>query len=59
MDRAHCRAIFIAATDRKLTDRALDVEFDPRHLCEQIDIRDPDRTSAEPHIGGHKVECLN
>ena len=50
---------FRAATDRKLTDRALHVEFDSRHLREQIDIRDPDRTSAEPHVGGHKVECLN
>ena len=45
---------FRAATDRKLTDGSLDVEFDSRHLCEQIDIRDPDRTSAEPHVGAIK-----
>ena len=44
---------FRAATDRKLTDRSLDVEFESRHLCEQIDIRDPDRTSAEFHVGSH------
>jgi hypothetical protein len=50
---------FGAAADRKLTDRALHVKFDPGHLREQIDVRDPDRTSAEPHVGGHKVECLN
>ena len=50
---------FRAATDRKLTDRALDVEFDPRHLREQIDIGDPDRTSAEPHVGRHQVERLH
>ncbi len=37
---------FRAATDRKLTDGSLDVEFDSRHPCEQIDIDDPDRTSA-------------
>src|SRR5262245_3576793 len=48
-----------AAADRKLTDRALDVKFDPGHFREQIDVRDPDRTSAEPHVGGHEVECLN
>jgi len=44
---------FGAATNCKLTDRALDVEFDPRHLREQIDIREPDRTSAELHVGRH------
>src|SRR5271155_833161 len=49
---------FRAATDRKLTDGSLDVEFDSRHLCEQIDIRDPDRASAEPHVGRHQVERL-
>jgi hypothetical protein len=35
------------------------VEFDPRHLREQIDIGAPDRTSAEPHVGRHHVERLN
>ena len=49
---------FRAATERKLTDGSLDVESDFRHLCEQIDIRDPDRTSAEPHAGRHQVEGL-
>ena len=49
---------FRPAADRKLTYRSLDVEFDPRHLCEQIDIRDPDRTSAEPHVARHQVERL-
>ena len=64
--RSHAEAVrlsvgsfrFRAATDRKLTDWSLDVEFDSRHLCEQIDIRDPDRTSAEPHVGRHQVERL-
>src|SRR5262249_51838570 len=50
---------FGAAADRKLTDRALHVKFDPGHLREQIDVCDPDRTSPEPHVGGHKVECLH
>src|ERR1700677_1084771 len=49
---------FRAAADRKLTDWSLDVEFDSRHLCEQIDVRDSNRTSAEPHVGRHQVECL-
>ena len=50
---------FRAATKRKLTDRTLDVEFDPRHLREQIDIGVPDRASAEPHVGRHQVERLS
>lgn len=41
---------FQAATKRKLSDRALNVELDPGHLCEQIDIGRTDRTSAKPHI---------
>ena len=49
---------FRAATDRKLTDWSLDEEFDSCHLCEQIDILDPDRTSTEPHVGRHQVERL-
>jgi hypothetical protein len=49
---------FRAATERKLTDGSLDVEFDSRHLFEQLDIRDPDRTYAEPHAGRHQVEGL-
>ena len=36
-----------------------DVEFDARHLCEEIDIRDPDRTTAEPHVGRHQVKRLH
>ncbi len=47
-----------AATDRKLTDRSLDVEFDSRHLCEQIDILDPDRKSDQSHVGRHQIERL-
>src|SRR5215831_744303 len=50
---------FHAATDRKLTDRTLDVEVDPRHLREQLNIGDPDRASAQPHIVRHQVECLH
>src|SRR5262249_52115649 len=50
---------FHAATNRKLTNRALDVEFDPRHLREQLDIGAPDRTSTEPHIGRHQVKRLH
>ena len=52
-------ARFRAATKRKLTDRTLDVEFDPGHLREQIDIGASDRTSAEPHVGRHQVERLS
>ncbi len=48
-----------AAADHELTDRAFDVEFDPRHLREQLDIDAPDRTSAEPHVGRHHVERLD
>ena len=48
-----------AATERKLTDRALDVEFDPGHLREQIDIGAADRASAKSHVGRHQVERLN
>ncbi len=50
---------FCAAAKRKLTDRALDVEFDPRHLREQIDIRAANRTAAEPHISRHQVKRLH
>jgi hypothetical protein len=32
------RVQFRAAAERELTDRALDVEFEPRHLREQFDI---------------------
>src|SRR6476660_2130296 len=50
---------FRAAPNRKLTDGALDVEFDSGHLREQINIDAPDRTSAEPHVSRHHVERLN
>src|SRR5208282_5696169 len=50
---------FRAAADRKLTDGSLDVEFDSRHLFEQIDIGDPDRTAAEPHVRRHQVKRLH
>src|SRR5262245_33637177 len=49
----------IAATKRKLANRALDVEFEPGHPCEQIDIGGPDRTSAEPYISSDQVERLS
>ena len=47
-----------AAAEGELTDRALDMESDPRHLFELIDIRDPDRASAKPHPGRHEVKRL-
>jgi uncharacterized protein len=50
---------FRDAADRKLTDWPLDVELDARHLCEQFDVRDPDRTPAELHVGRHQVERLH
>ena len=50
---------FQAATKRKLSDRALDVELDPGHLCEQIDVGGTDRTSAEPRICRDQVERLS
>jgi len=48
-----------AATDCELTDRALDMKFDPRHLREQIDIAGPDRASTQAHIGRHHVQRLD
>ena len=48
-----------AAAEHKLTDRAFDVEVDPRHPREEIDIGDPDRASAEPHIRRHQIERLH
>src|SRR5450631_1660607 len=48
-----------AATDCELTDRAFDVEFDPRHLREQLDMAGPDHASTEAHIGRHQVERLD
>jgi predicted enzyme related to lactoylglutathione lyase len=55
----------ISRRDRSQIDRrALHVELNPGHLCEQIDIGDPDigdpdRTSAKPHFGRHQVERLS
>src|SRR3954465_9673892 len=54
LDRSCC-----AATERKLTDRTLHVEFDPGHLGEKVDIIGADRTSAQPHIGRHHVQRLD
>ena len=48
-----------AATKRELTDRTLNVEFDPGHFGEQIDIGAPDRASAKSHVGRHQIERLN
>src|SRR5215470_698964 len=53
------RTGLLGATERELTDRALDVEFDPRHLGEQIDVDAADRAAAEPHVGRHQVERLH
>ena len=50
--------LFCAAANRKLTDRALGMEFDPRHLREQVDIGTTNRTSTEPHICRHQVKRL-
>ena len=47
-----------STTKCKLTDGPLDVEFDPGHLREQVDVGAADRTAAEPHVGGHKVQRL-
>jgi hypothetical protein len=49
---------FRAATDRELTGGSLDVQVEPGHFCEQIDIHDPDRASAERHVGRHQVKGL-
>src|ERR1700721_1677541 len=48
-----------AATERKLTDRTFDVEFDSSHLGEQVDIDAPDSASTQPHVGRHQVERLD
>jgi hypothetical protein len=47
------RVQFRSATERKLTDRPLDVKCNARHFREQIDIGDFDSASAEPHVGRH------
>src|SRR5580658_898759 len=49
---------FWPATDGKLPDRPLDVEFQSGHLREQIDIVGSDRAAAESHVGRHQVERL-
>ena len=42
-----------AAAEGELADWAFDVEVDPRHPREQIDVGAPDCASAEPHVGRH------
>jgi hypothetical protein len=51
--RAAMCSRFRPPTNRKLTDRTFDVEFDPRHLREQIDVDASDSTSAKPNVGRH------
>ena len=48
-----------AAAKRELPDRAFDMEFNPGHFREQVDIGAPDRASAQSHVGRHQVERLN
>src|SRR5258708_15282266 len=48
-----------AAAEGELADRAFDVEIDPRHFREQIDIAGADRASAQSHIGRHQIERLD
>ncbi len=52
-------SVWSCAANRKLTDRAFDVDFDPRHLREEIDIGNPYRASAETHVSRHQVERLD
>ena len=48
-----------AATKRKLTDRALDVNLKARHVCKQADISSSDRASAKPKVGQHDIKRLH
>src|SRR5580704_16500842 len=52
-----CRS-FCSAPQRELADRPFDVELDPGHLGEQIDVGDADRTAAEIKIRGHQIKGL-
>jgi uncharacterized protein len=47
-----------ATADCKLTNGSFDVEVDPRHPGEKVDIDAPDGTSTESHVGRHQVERL-
>ena len=50
---------FPAAAERELTDRALYVEFEPRHFCKQIDVAGADGAAAKAHVGRCQVERLD
>ena len=52
-------SLFPAASERELTDRALHVEFEPRHFCKQIDVAGADGAATKAHIGRRKVERLD
>src|ERR1700745_301444 len=56
--RLTCSLRFTAVSDRKLPDRALNVEIDPLHSCKQIDIDATNRTAAKSHGGRHEVKGL-
>ena len=47
------------ASQGKLSNRPLDVEFNAGHPGETVDIVVADRASAEPHVGRHQVERLH
>jgi hypothetical protein len=49
----------LAASERELTDRALYVEFEPRHFCKQIDVAGADGAATKAHIGRRQVERLD
>src|SRR5213083_1795656 len=54
----HRRRRFRAATERELTNRPFDVELDPRHPCEQVDIGGAEGASAKFHVGRYQIERL-
>src|SRR5258708_19910470 len=48
-----------AAAECELADRAFDVEIDPRHFREQIDITGADRPPAQSHIRPPQIHLLH
>jgi len=48
-----------AASERELTDRALYMEFEPRHFCKQIDVARADGAATKAHIGRRQVKRLD
>src|SRR6267143_3318730 len=49
----------LAASERKLTDRALYMEFELRHFCKQIDVGAADGAAAKARIGRRQIERLD